>query len=360
MSIENSHKNKLKVFNSKNESIQQIDKEINDLQGRLNSLDNSITSTIEKHNINNQIEKLNSEKSQIENNKDQNDYFLDVAEILFKYTNNKHTLKKNNIDESISNISAFVNRSQGKQNKQMYEQYNNIVTKNTDSSVECTKDYYCSTCHVPKHLIQNESILVCTSCGSFENFLDNTQNSITYEQEIHTETNINHGIYKRMSHFNDILSSCQGKTNVSIPNDLLDKIKNEIKKQKIDVDTFDDKKMKTILKKIKASKFYDQTNKLISIITNKQLLYIPNSVEQSLKNMFRQIQEPFEKHKPSSRSNFLSYSYCFHQLLKLLGETQYASLFPLLKSKDKLREQDKIWKKICLELNWQFHPAPIL
>jgi len=360
MSIENSHKSKLKVFNSKEESLNDIDEQINILCEKLNNLDNSITSTIEKHNIHNQIEKLNLEKSQIENNQDQNSYFLDVAEILFNYTNNKHTSKMKYRDDSISNISAFVNRSQGKQNKQMYEQYNNIVTKNTDTSVECTKDYYCSTCNVAKHLIQNESILVCTSCGSFENFLDNTQNSITYEQEIHTESNINHGIYKRMSHFNDILSSCQGKTNVSIPNDLLDNIKNEMKKQKINEDTLNDKKMKIILKKIKASKFYDQTNKIISIITNKQLLYIPNSVEQSLKNMFRQIQEPFEKYKPSNRSNFLSYSYCFYQLLKLLGEIQYASLFPLLKSKDKLREQDRIWKNICIDLGWQFHPVPIL
>ena len=33
---------------------------------------------------------------------------------------------------------------------------------------------------------------------------------------------------------------------------------------------------------------------------------------------------------------------------------EYLIHFPLLKSREKLYQQDKIWKNICKELNWEF------
>jgi hypothetical protein len=35
----------------------------------------------------------------------------------------------------------------------------------------------------------------------------------------------------------------------------------------------------------------------------------------------------------------------------------FLKYFPLLKSKEKLIEQDDIWKKICNELQWEFVPS---
>jgi hypothetical protein len=42
---------------------------------------------------------------------------------------------------------------------------------------------------------------------------------------------------------------------------------------------------------------------------------------------------------------------------ELLGETQYLNEIPLLKDREKLIEQDEIWKKMCLELDWEFIPT---
>ena len=362
-SIQSVHNDKMKEFEKDIFEITSFRKDICKKEVIIQSLDDSISNIMVKNRIQSEILELELQIEQIEQKRKQNEYYLNVANILYEYENNNQLYsskkEKKNANPNNPDISLFVNRSLGKQNKQFYESYINIVTKNTNSSIESMKEYFCNECNIPKSLIPNESILVCTSCGSVETFLDNNQNSTTYEQEIHTESNINHGIYKRMSHFNDILSNCQGKTNISIPQELIDNINLEIKKQKIDINSVSHKKIKSILKKLKASKFYDQGQKILNIISNKDLLHIPQTIEHSLKTMFRKIQEPFEKHKPKSRSNFLSYSYCFYQLLKILNETKYSVLFPLLKSKEKLREQDKIWKKICDELGWQFHPAPI-
>jgi hypothetical protein len=41
----------------------------------------------------------------------------------------------------------------------------------------------------------------------------------------------------------------------------------------------------------------------------------------------------------------------------LLGEEQYLDIIPLLKDREKLIEQDETWKKMCIELNWEFIPT---
>jgi hypothetical protein len=80
-------------------------------------------------------------------------------------------------------------------------------------------------------------------------------------------------------------------------------------------------------------------------------------VEEQLCNMFQKIQEPFERHCPPDRINFLSYSYVIYKFCQLLGYHEYLPYFSLLKSKDKLRTQDKIWKNICLDIGWKFYPS---
>ena len=50
-------------------------------------------------------------------------------------------------------------------------------------------------------------------------------------------------------------------------------------------------------------------------------------LEEQLRNMFRDIQEPFEKHKPKGRSNFLSYGYCLYKFCELLGHDEFLDSF---------------------------------
>ena len=35
----------------------------------------------------------------------------------------------------------------------------------------------------------------------------------------------------------------------------------------------------------------------------------------------------------------------------------YAKCFPLLKSREKLKQQDNIWKNICNDLGWEFQAS---
>ena len=72
-------------------------------------------------------------------------------------------------------------------------------------------------------------------------------------------------------------------------------------------------------------------------------------------DLFKLIQEPFKKYCPSNRKNFLSYSYTLYKFFELLNKPEYLIYFPLLKSREKLFEQERIWFLICKDLDWQFN-----
>ncbi|CAH6421625.1 Poxvirus Late Transcription Factor VLTF3 like [uncultured virus] len=115
--------------------------------------------------------------------------------------------------------------------------------------------------------------------------------------------------------------------------------------------------MKTILKTLGLTQYYEHATHIISTLSGQPPPTINREIEERLRLMFRQIQIPFEKHCPTNRVNFLSYSYVLHKFCQLLEIDDFTKCFPLLKSREKLRQQDKIWEKICVELRWQYIPS---
>ena len=83
-------------------------------------------------------------------------------------------------------------------------------------------------------------------------------------------------------------------------------------------------------------------------------MIISSELENKLVVMFDEIQKPFENNCPKNRKNFLSYSYTLYKFFQILQMEEYLIYFPLLKSREKLFEQEVIWKNICKELNWKF------
>ena len=146
---------------------------------------------------------------------------------------------------------------------------------------------------------------------------------------------------------------------------VLDKVILEAKKQRItDLNLLTEEKVKTFLKKLNLNDYYDNVIAIINRINGRPPFQLTVEIENKIKTMFRQIQEPFIKHKPPSRKNFLSYAYILYQFFKILGLNEFAKYFPLLKSADKLRQQDEIFKKIVADMaevdksiNWVFYPT---
>lgn len=124
-----------------------------------------------------------------------------------------------------------------------------------------------------------------------------------------------------------------------------------------DLKSIDMIKMKAILKKLKLHQYYEHIPHIISKVSGKPPPTLNRETEDKIKSMFRDIQEPFMRHCPKDRTNFLSYAYVLHKFFKILNLNDFVQYFPLLKSREKLRLQDKLWKKICDDLKWEFHPS---
>ena len=148
------------------------------------------------------------------------------------------------------------------------------------------------------------------------------------------------------------------KENTEIPDELYGVIEKEIKKNiNLNPGEINHKQMKEILKKQKFNKYYEHIPYLINIISGKESPKLNRKEEEILRSLFKEIQIPFMKHCPPERKNFLSYSYVLHKFCELLEYDNLLCYFTLLKSREKLQQQDKIWKKICEELKWEYIPS---
>ena len=75
-----------------------------------------------------------------------------------------------------------------------------------------------------------------------------------------------------------------------------------------------------------------------------------------LDEMFQSLQEPFNCFRSAKRKNFLNYNYVFCRLFQQLSCTQFCMFFPLIKSKQKLKQLDEMWGLMAASLRWELTP----
>lgn len=158
------------------------------------------------------------------------------------------------------------------------------------------------------------------------------------------------------------LNNLQIKVNTEIPKEVIDKIELEFKKKglvKKQIEKLTYENYKDVLKKLKLGDYYKHISYIIFKITGKNPPVFTKEQEEKLKDMFNATQEPFKKHKPANRVNYLSYPYVAYKFCEILQLHEFTKFFILLKNRKKLLEQDEIFKKICMELDWPFIPSRI-
>jgi hypothetical protein len=238
------------------------------------------------------------------------------------------------------------------QNKSMlYDRYLCATDSNYVKADDSEDHAQCEHCQsLNTTMLVQEGMIYCNECFTVRVIvIDNDKPSYKEPQK-----EISYLNYKRKNHFNEWLNQIQGKETTDIPEEIFNSILLEIKKLKVtNMADLNHAKIREILKKLKANRFYEHTPYIYYRITGIPNQYLSAELEEKLRNMFEQIQVPFLKHSPASRKNFLSYSYVIHKMLQLLGEDRYLCYFPLLKNREKLHQQEQIWTKICEELQWQ-------
>jgi len=208
----------------------------------------------------------------------------------------------------------------------------------------------CKSCGGKNTMESHHDSFSCTNCGSVSNNSIITNEEISYsdKQDYEYVPVID---YKRINYFVESLNQIQAKEHTAIPQELIDTVLIELKKEKIkDVSKINNFLIRRLLKKTGYSKYYEHIPYIINNINGLPPINIPPPIEEKLKFMFNETQELWVKHKPKNRNNFFSYPYTINKFCELLGLDEYRPYFPLLKSRDKLYKQDIIWKKIMNEL----------
>jgi hypothetical protein len=253
-------------------------------------------------------------------------------------------------DQSDSEVTKIADQSI------MLSRYNMLVNNEYISNknlnyINLTK---CDVCGKERILDKSEAIYVCKTCGSFE--MINVEADKPSYKDVSTDKP---GYpYKRINHFNEWLSQFQAKESFEIPSEIYVQITNELYKNRItDFKKLKLKQVKLILKTLLLANYYEHVVHIISRLSGLPPPVIDRDTEDKLRKMFRMIQIPFENHRPKDRINFLSYSFVLHKFCQLLELDEFIKCFPLLKSRDKLRQQDNIWKGICADLKWEYYPS---
>jgi uncharacterized Zn finger protein (UPF0148 family) len=226
---------------------------------------------------------------------------------------------------------------------------NNFVLKNEESNVDV-----CRECGVEKTLYISDGKLICNLCGEETTILVDSDKP-SYKDP---PREVSYFAYKRINHFNEWLAQFQAKESTDIPQDVYDNIIIELKKERIiNMSELTPQKLREILKKLKKNKYYEHIPHIINKLNGIPPPVMTRETEEELRRMFKEIQLPFHKYCPANRKNFLSYSYVLHKFVQLLELDEFLPCFMLLKSREKLHQQDQIWKQICEHLKWQYIPS---
>ena len=197
-------------------------------------------------NLKDDIKKI-SKKIQ-EKKKEEKEYYLNNSKYIFDYFENKKSIANGaskmkllnkffNIDNSNSNLS--------KDNETVKKYLSNVDDKFLDINNFIFQNDICKYCKEGEMIpLDNEGQMICNNCSKCVKCLvDNDKPS--YKEP---PKEVCFYAYKRINHFREILAQFQAKETTLIPEDVLNNIKLQIKKERISIQQVSNKKAKEILK----------------------------------------------------------------------------------------------------------------
>ena len=350
ITLDSKHNEMMKKFsNIENIKIPNLNDKIMEIENKLKN-ENSLETKLE---LEDELKRLIIKKKKI--SKEKKKYLLDNSKFIFDYFEKKRDISKGNSKKKI--LHSFFQLEKNVENEIKVTNDTQKYLLNLDERFLNINNYIqkndlCSHCNGELIPIDYEGVLVCENCSKFIPYL------IEHEKPSYKEPpkEVCFYAYKRINHFREILAQFQAKETTQIPAIVIKEIKQQIKKERIDLREMTNKKAKNILKKLGYNKYYEHIPFIKDKLGIKPPIMRPD-LEDKLCNLFLEIQKPYAKHCPDGRVNFLNYYYVLYKMCELLEEKRFLPFFPMLKDPIKRIEQDEIWKKICKELKWEFIPT---
>jgi hypothetical protein len=332
---------------------------------------------VQKTQLEDELESLKKKRDEWNDNKPLYDYFFETGDLLYKYYDLQEKIQKGSstgasriLKAKPGSVLAALQEGADVQpliklpvkSSQPLEEGREILLEkyllkidpeHARTVTNTLEDPYgiCEKCDREMTFSINEALFFCDQCG-YQEFVLIDSDKPSYKDP---PREVTYYAYKRINHFNEWLAQFQAKESTEIPEEVFEAIIEELKKERIsNTESLKPAKIREILKKLKHTNFYEHVPYILNRINGKTAPVMSREVEEKLRFMFKEIQSSFVKHCPKNRSNFLSYSYVLYKFCELLELDEYLQCFPLLKNRDKLYNQDKIWQLICKDLGWEF------
>lgn len=364
--IDEKHSEMLNKFEKiESEEIPKLYEEIDQLKNSLkwlkkNEIDKfmDIKDQIKDHKL--KIKKLKSQK---------NDYLLENSKYVFQYFEQKKNISTGGGNQNTNVLNSFfkvkgttvessdISSQQYMNSKSLYQKY----WKNVNNDILNIHDFVvpadiCEVCNKGELIPQDEEgILICNNdkCGNYVSYIVDSSKPANKEPP----SEVSYTAYIRLNHFKEILSQFQAKETTQIPPEVIQSIKDRIKKERItDYKEINYDKMREILRKLGLNKYFEHIQYINSTLGIKPPI-MNEELHETLCVLFIEIQKPWAIHCPANRTNFFNYTYTLYQLCTLLDQVQYLPYIPMMKDREKQLDQDMIWKKVCEDLDWEFFPT---
>ena len=358
ITLDSKHKEIIdEIDNNKNVILPELVNQKKDILFRLKNDNLSIDENLD---LRDKLHDIKQKISIIKKNEKQ--YLLNNSSYVFDYFENKKKIAEDTSNKTTTLLDDFfkVNNEDNSQNEQLSQDKKNIqkYMSNVDNSFLDINNFIletdiCNICNKGEMIaVDYEGIMICNNCSTSVKYL--VENEKPSYKEPPKE--VCFYAYKRINHFREILAQFQAKETTQIPDEVIENIIQQIKKERINLSQMNNKRTKEILKKLGYNKYYEH----IPFIKDKLGIKPPimsSELENTLCNLFMDIQGPYAKFCPDDRVNFLNYYYTVYKLCELLNQRHFLPYFPMLKDREKRIEQDEIWKNICQELGWEYIPT---
>lgn len=229
-----------------------------------------------------------------------------------------------------------------------FKQYEYLFQKD---DIPIQQGFVCSNCGPDvKPIIADDVYIVCPRCGEFEmrdvytqGYALNPKNNAVGNFYLKRQC-----VYKRIVYFDILLNRLQGHGSFKVDKDTRQQIKERMNGEGNMAD------LKKVLKEMKLTKFYKCNFALLEILFNSIKAKISPYESNQLKQMFIDLQMPYEKYKTDDRYNFMCYTFVLKKLFHLLtpARDDLGSLLSLPKNIYLIYQHELIWANIADALGW--------
>ena len=210
---------------------------------------------------------------------------------------------------------------------------------------------FCIKCKLRKIVDYERSTLVCMNCGLCEYYpvyVVSYNHTMQYSRR--------KCIYKRSDNFKVILNQFFYGGKKLVPDDVMEKIRDEIHDGTNILYNYTIPIMipilECILKRNELTMYKDSIYFIYFKLSGKSFPHITTKEYNLILNVFNVVSSIFDKYKPDGRKSFLNYSFVLKKLLIMLEKVEYDKCIPQLKTHSKQKELERVLELITKDPEW--------